>query len=101
MNLVKKKKEIVSIVMLSLIFIFIIVLWAVVLGNFNSYADKEKDINYYELTVNYGDSMWSIAKKITPDNMDIRNTIYIICDYNDLETEEIYAGQVLKVPEFN
>lgn len=55
--------------------------------------------SYYEFRVATGDSVWSIASKLTTDKEDIRELIYAIRQVNSLsQNAEIHPGQVLKIP---
>lgn len=91
-----KRKEKREKITLTLIFIIGILLIVNITGNSNSYGDGELEV--IEIKVISGDSLWSIAKEYTPDNIDIRETIYIVKKINGLETSVIYPGQSLKIP---
>ncbi len=54
---------------------------------------------YTEVEVAYGDTLWSIADTYMPDDMDIRESVYIIKEANDISDSEIHEGDVLRVPE--
>jgi len=50
-----------------------------------------------EITVAHGDTLWKIAQSIAPD-VDPRRVVWEIQTLNQIETAEIFPGQVLKVP---
>lgn len=49
------------------------------------------------MTVMHGDSLWSIAAKVAPEQ-DNRDVINHIMQINDLSTAQVEPGQVLEVP---
>ena len=53
---------------------------------------------YIEIQVESGDTLWTIADEYMPDDMDLRDAVYMICDANDMNANELYAGQTLNVP---
>lgn len=48
--------------------------------------------------VHAGDTLWSIASGLTAPQEDVRGTIAIIRDLNDLSTSTIRIGEVLLIP---
>ncbi|HLR20408.1 MAG TPA: LysM peptidoglycan-binding domain-containing protein [Tissierellaceae bacterium] len=54
--------------------------------------------NYKEYTVYPGDTLWNIALKYKPNNYDVRDMVYEIRDFNDMNTFYITPGEILKVP---
>lgn len=81
---------------LTLVFIILFLIIISLTGNINSYGDGEQEL--IDIKVVSGDTLWSIAKKYTDENTDIRKTINVIAKLNDLHSSEIYPGDVLKVP---
>ncbi len=62
----------------------------------NTQADT---VNKTELiTVNVGDTIWSIAEEYGDRNEDIRNTIYKIKKLNRMQNSELEIGQQLIIP---
>ena len=61
----------------------------------NAYGYKQT--TYKEITVQSGDSLWTLAQKYGTSS-DIRKSVYQIKKLNHLDTSEIYAGSVLRVP---
>lgn len=65
------------------------------IGWMNNQTEKE----FVSVTVRQGDTLWKIASASTADNKDVRSTVYAIVDANNLgHNQDIYPGQVLKVP---
>lgn len=59
----------------------------------------EEPVYYTQtITVHSGDTMWSIAGRWSDDREDVRQVIHRICKANNLKSQHVYPGQVLKVP---
>jgi LysM repeat protein len=54
---------------------------------------------YISVTVNAGDSLWSIAEKYSGDS-DIRKFIYEIKKINHMKSGDLYADSTILVPEY-
>ncbi|MBE7033324.1 MAG: LysM peptidoglycan-binding domain-containing protein [Ruminococcaceae bacterium] len=59
--------------------------------------DNEKYI-IVSVTVQPGDTLWSIAKEYKPDGKDLREFVYEIADNNGIDDCNIYCGQTIYVP---
>ncbi len=59
---------------------------------------ENNNLEYHEITVMEGQTLWEIAEKYIPEQEDPRNFIHEIREYNDLETAEIKTGEQLKIP---
>ncbi len=66
----------------------------------NVYADGKGAVTntYYAVTVESGDTLWSIALKYSDGKTDIRKFIYEITNLNNLDSAEILIGQQLLIP---
>lgn len=53
---------------------------------------------YKEIVILQGDSLWNIAKKNMSDKYDIRYLVYKLKEFNDMETAQIYSGDIIKIP---
>ncbi len=58
-----------------------------------------ESVAYYAITVESGDTLWSIAQRYSDSNKtDIRRFIYEISNLNGLESSDISIGQQLLIP---
>ena len=74
-----------------ILFVIIISLFSMVTTKVFSYQEPK----YSEITVSYGDTLWSIAKKLDGN---INENIFNIQKINNLENCNIYEGQTLLIP---
>ena len=65
-------------------------------GSFN--ASGTTRTTYEVITVQSGDTLWSIAEQYVPEDKDIRDYIYEICDKNNIKAGDIMQGQDLMIP---
>ena len=63
-----------------------------------NYAESSSRTTYYAITVESGDTLWSIAGRYSNQRTDIRRFIYEISVLNNLESSEIIEGQKLLIP---
>ncbi|MCT4618765.1 MAG: LysM peptidoglycan-binding domain-containing protein [Marinisporobacter sp.] len=61
-------------------------------------AEGTNGIKCVKIHIKDGDTIWDLAKKFTPKEKDIRKTIYEISSINNLDTLDIYPGQIIKIP---
>ncbi len=57
-----------------------------------------KMIEYREITVEDGDSLWNIALKHSDGSNDLREIVYEIKKFNNLKDVVLQPGQKLKIP---
>ena len=64
------------------------------------YQDKQMTAYYYHVvTVQSGDTLWSIAAKHSTQQQDIRHLIAAIKQTNSIDQSvQIYPGQTLQIP---
>ena len=67
------------------------------LSNMHLYAATAE--NYKVVTVQPGDTLWSIAASNTSSNGDVQETIDRISDANHLHATSLEPGQRLRVPQ--
>lgn len=53
---------------------------------------------YIDIEICAGDTLWQIAGTYMPPDMDTRKAVHKLCAINDIAADEIYPGQVIKVP---
>lgn len=80
--------------------VYIIILLFVL--NFTTILAKNKKqedgVKFKEVQIEYGDTIWHIAKNNMSKDEDIRDYIYQIRKINNLDTANIYPGKVILVP---
>ena len=59
---------------------------------------RDKPVTYEEYTVKAGDTLYAIAREITPESKDYRKTVQYISEKNNIENSLIYPGQAVLVP---
>ena len=64
-------------------------------------ASSSTKQEYTQVKVVSGDTLWSIADTYMPDNPDIRKSVYQLCQLNDINADELYAGMTILVQIFN
>lgn len=83
------------------IFIAILVIFTVTSINtligLNSVSGEEKQ-RYVTVTVEQGDTLWTLADRYMPSNIDKRKAVYHISKLNALDGSGITQGQVIYVP---
>ncbi|MCQ2550914.1 MAG: LysM peptidoglycan-binding domain-containing protein [Clostridia bacterium] len=62
-------------------------------------ANSDTQVTYDTVVVAAGDTLWDIAKDYVGSNGDIRYAVYEICNANDIQADQVYAGQELLIPE--
>lgn len=61
-------------------------------------AEGSTKQQYLQVEVLPGDTLWQIAGEYMPPDMDLRESVYVICQQNDISASELQAGQILKIP---
>ncbi len=56
--------------------------------------------SYTTIQVHAGDTLWSIAEKYMPADMDIREAVYKIGQINSVSADTLQAGMELKIPKY-
>lgn len=57
------------------------------------------EVRYKEIVISSGDTLWDIAAEVYGSNSDIREKVSVIRKANNMTDSEIFAGQVLLLPE--
>lgn len=63
-----------------------------------STANSATYVDYTEVKVMSGDTLWSIASTYMNDDSDIRKSVYELCQINDITASQLQAGMTLLVP---
>ncbi|OPJ57163.1 cell division suppressor protein YneA [Alkalithermobacter paradoxus] len=82
------KRNYVCIILLMLLFIV------------NPFNLRKEDIEleFVEIQIQSGDTLWNIAREYINEKEDIRNYIYEIQKLNNLNEPYIYPGKVILIP---
>ena len=91
---IKNRVRFASFIVISLLLVCTI--FNTALGFNDALALSEQQ--YIEIQVESGDTLWTIADEYMPDDIDIREAVYMICDTNDVDANTLYAGQTLSIP---
>ncbi len=92
-RVVNKTRFIISMVILTILFVSI---FSLITNTYKVYAMKE--VEYLEVIVNSGDTVWNIAKEYKNEKQDVRELVYIILEVNEIENSMIYEGQKIRIP---
>ncbi|MDF7641203.1 LysM peptidoglycan-binding domain-containing protein [Bifidobacterium sp. ESL0784] len=71
--------------------------WQAVAPHVANSATGDADVVSY--TVRPGDTLWSYAQQITPENKNVGDTVAEIMDLNRLDSAQLQPGQRIMVPE--
>ncbi len=91
---IKNRVRFASFIVISLLLVCTI--FNTALGFNDALALSEQQ--YIEIQVESGDTLWTIADEFMPDDMDIREAVYVICETNDIDANHLYAGMTLDIP---
>ena len=83
------------------LFVVLVILFITTFANFAlglNTADSATYVEYTEVKVMSGDTLWSIADTYMNDNSDIRESVYELCQINDINASQLQAGMTLLVP---
>ena len=54
--------------------------------------------NYEQYVVNNGDTLWSIASETMPEDVDIRKSIYVLEEINQVDSKSLIPGMKINIP---
>ncbi|MCT4596201.1 MAG: LysM peptidoglycan-binding domain-containing protein [Anaeromicrobium sp.] len=91
--ILKYKRENIIILIMLIIGVFL----CTTVSGVNNFPIKEEK-KYIEIYIEKGDTIWTIARKFTSKEEDIRKTVHMIGEINNLNSWDIYPGQSIKVP---
>ena len=83
------------------VFVTVMIILMTTLVNFAlglNTAESLTYVEYMDLEVMAGDTLWSIAETYMSDSGDIRVAVYELCKLNDISADQLYAGMTIQVP---
>jgi cell division protein YceG involved in septum cleavage len=92
--IVNKKRFMLSMIFIMVILFFTISSMLALINRVEGYQEPE----YIEVVVQSGDTVWDIARELSPKYKDVRRAIYEIGIINDLRSYDIFPGQVIRIP---
>ncbi len=61
-------------------------------------GESAEALEFMEVTVGRGDTVWKLARTYGPESMDIRKIVYIIEEENQLQSYVLHPGDKLFIP---
>ena len=79
---------------------FVLTLVMLITCGFSSVRNhnETKEVKTISVFVDYGDTLWDIAKNNNPNNEDVRTLVYEIKKCNNLNSNTIKAGDEILIP---
>lgn len=99
----KRKYKIISKVRFYSFLITILAICSIVIISFfarRSVHSLSYDIEYHQVEVVKGDTLWNIALSYLTEGIDVRKLIYDINELNEIESSYIYPGDIIKIPKY-
>ena len=83
---------------------FVLIMLFAVTGLFNTMLGLNDALGltkqeYIEVSINSGDTLWTIAEQYMPSDMDIRKAVHIIKNVNDIDSQ-LQPGQTILIPKY-
>lgn len=83
---------------------FVLVMLFAVTGLFNTALGLNNAAGltkqeYIEVSINSGDTLWTIAEQYMPPDMDKRKAVHILKSVNDIDSQ-LQPGQTILIPEY-
>ncbi len=66
--------------------------------NFVNGQNLTSEIEYKEIYIRPGDTVWNISLKYKPNRLDVRDMVANIREFNNLEDLSLKPGDIIKVP---
>ncbi len=83
-------------VFMASVILIVSMLIGLLIGSFNASGSTKH--SYETITVQSGDTLWTIAEQYKPDSQDIRDYIYEVCDRNDIKAGDLVQGMDIEIP---
>ena len=61
-------------------------------------AESLTYVEYMDLEIMSGDTLWSIAETYMADYNDVRMAVYELCQINDISADQLQVGMTIQVP---
>ncbi len=84
-------------VFITLSFLLIISLISLIFSKEKVYSSVH-EIQYYEVEVVEGDTLWTIVSRHTSERGNMQKIIYDIKKFNGMDNSYIYPGDIIKIP---
>lgn len=84
------------------VFVVVMILLITTLMNFAlglNHAESLTRVDYLDVKVSAGDTLWSIAETYMSDTPDIREAVGQLCEINEITASQLYAGMTIQVPQ--
>jgi len=97
----KKKYKIVNKMRFYLFITSLFVILAVIVFSLlsnNKVHSSVHIVEFDEVEVVEGDTLWNIATRYLPEKTDIRKMIYDIKEFNQMDNGPIHPGDIIKIP---
>ena len=83
---------------------FVLIMLFAVTGLFNTMLGLNDALGltkqeYIEVSINSGDTLWTIAEQYMPSDMEIRKAVHIIKNVNEIDSQ-LQPGQTILIPEY-
>jgi len=88
----------VKLIVSMLIFIALFSSFLLISSNAASVGVQPVTTGEYEITVDSGDTLWSIARSYSDNRTDVRYSVFLIQERNGLKNATIKPGQKLIIP---
>lgn len=94
---IKSRVRFTMFIICSMILVLLITAATTTILGFND-ADGMSKQQYIQVQVEPGDTLWAIADRYMPSDMDRRESVYIISTANNTNASELQPGQILDIP---
>ncbi len=85
--------------MLNTMFLMVVLFFTVsITYSLINRVEGYEEPKYIEVVVEGGDTVWGLAREFCSKNRDVRKSVYEIGLINNLNSYDIYPGQVIKIP---